>query len=172
MSGKTNAVQVFESAHTPGAVIVPFSQEKTDELISKLVLELNTKYMAALADPVPLEHWISDRESNNEGEDSGSHLIFVGGSHAARMAAAAGRMGISHTDLSRPGLRITEATMEDMAAELREAVESSTHMKAVVIYHIYDNNVYFAAGDDGSRHLPVKVGAMFRAAWNMPTGLC
>jgi hypothetical protein len=156
MSGKNNAV--FETAHTPGAVIVPVSQEMTDELIFKLVLELNTKYMAALVDPVQPEHWASDHGSEDEEADAGPHIIFVGGSHAARMAAAAESLGISHRDLSKPGLRITEAAMSDMAAELKEAVENSSQQRTIVIFHLYDNNVYFAAGEDGSRHLPVKVG--------------
>jgi hypothetical protein len=100
---------------------------------------------------------VSDQESDN-GEEMATHLIFVGGSHAARMAAAADRLGISNTDLSRPGLRITEDSMESLAAELREVVESTADCRTIVIFHIFDNNVYFAAGDDGSRQLPVKIG--------------
>jgi hypothetical protein len=154
MSGKVNAI--FETSHTPGARIMPFEHNSVNELICELIKELNTKYMANLADPALSDISVSDQESDND-EEVAPHLIFVGGSHAARMAAAADRLEISNTDLSRPGLRITEASMESMAAELREVVESSGN-RTIVFYHIFDNNVYFAAGDDGSRQLPVKIG--------------
>jgi hypothetical protein len=77
-----------------------------NELISSLIQELNIKYMANLADPALDELNVSDPDSEND--DETAHLIFVGGSHAARMAAAADRLGLSYTDLARPGLRITE----------------------------------------------------------------
>jgi hypothetical protein len=73
------------------------------------------------------------------------------------MAVAAESLGYRVTDLSRPGLRITEDVMEDMAAELREVI-SGCDDNPVIIFHLYDNNVYFAAGEDGSRSLPVKIG--------------
>jgi hypothetical protein len=110
-----------------------------------------------LADPALNQLNVSDQESDID-DEAALHLIVVGGSHAARMAEAADRLGISHTDLARPGLRITESSMESVAAELREAVASSTGSRTIVIYHIFDNNVYFAAGEDGSRQLPVKIG--------------
>jgi hypothetical protein len=127
-------------------------------LLLQLINELNIKYMANLAEPLAAEHWLSEHESETE-DDEPPHLIFVGGSHAARMAAATEGLGYAHTDLSRPGLRISEEVVEDLSSELREAVASKED--SIVIFHMFDNNVFFAAGDDGSRCLPVKIGGRY-----------
>jgi hypothetical protein len=76
------------------------------------------------------------------------------------MAEAAEALGYAVVDLSRPGLRITEDIVEELAAELRDAVASNDG-DAIIVYHLYDNNVYFSAGEDGSRSLPVKIGTKY-----------
>jgi hypothetical protein len=156
MSGKINAV--FEFSHTPTDTILPFTSELCDEMLLQLINELNIKYMTNLAEPLAAEHWLSEHESEAE-DDEPPHLIFVGGSHASRIAAAAEGLGYAHTDLSRPGLRISEDVIEDLASELHEAVAMKED--SIVIFHMFDNNVFFAAGDDGSRSLPVKIGGQY-----------
>jgi hypothetical protein len=119
LSGRSNAV--FEISHEANYKIQPFQADTCDEILLSLTTELNSKFMANLADPLQLEQWPAERESETE-EDAGPHLVLVGGSHTARMAEAAESLGYKVTDLSRPGLRITEDVMEDMATELRELI--------------------------------------------------
>jgi hypothetical protein len=75
------------------------------------------------------------------------------------MAAAADGLGFMCTNLSRPGLRISEEGIEEIASEVREVI--NTNENSIIIFHMYDNNVFFAAGDDRSRSLPVKIGGRY-----------
>jgi hypothetical protein len=116
--------------------------------------------MANLADPEKKANWQRETLCEEEAEEGSQVLILVGGSHAARMAAAAEALEYAVIDLSRPGLRITEESVAELEAELREAVDNCGG-NAVIIFHLYDNNVYFSAGEDGSRSLPVKSGGKY-----------
>jgi hypothetical protein len=130
LSGRNNAV--FELKHKTDAHIMPFPAEFCDVLLSKLASELNAKYMANLADPLRLEQWHSDLESDGE-DDNVPTLILVGGSHASRMAEAAEALGYAVVDLSRPGLRITEDIVEELAAELRDLWQVMMAMQSLCI---------------------------------------
>jgi hypothetical protein len=147
MEGETNAV--FECRHEPteNSKIAPFDEKNTEMLIDCFIDEINEKYMAELAYPIP--PGACELEGGDASDASGPHshlkLVFVGGSHGLHVA-----------NLTVPGMRVTEASIEEASARLREELSKTDGMKAVVIYQIYDNNVFFAAGDDGSRMLPQR----------------
>jgi hypothetical protein len=63
--------------------------------------------------------------------------------------------GMDVVNLAKPGFRVTEQAVENTAILLEDELRRCSK-RAVVIYHMYDNNVYFAAQEDGSRSLPVK----------------
>jgi hypothetical protein len=114
--------------------------------------------LAELAYPIP--PGACELEGGDASDASGPHshikLIFVGGSHASRMAAAAVRRGLHVANLAVPGMRISEASVEEASGRLKDELSKRDGMKPIVIYHIYDNNVFFAAGEDGSRMLPQR----------------
>jgi hypothetical protein len=91
--------------------------------------------------------------------------VFVGGSHAARLAAAAVSGGLDVVNLTIPGFRVTKSSVDDLVPKIQDCVRKATK-RTVVIYPIYDNSVFFSAQDDGSRSLPMRDAADGR--YNMP----
>jgi hypothetical protein len=71
----------------------------------------------------------------------------MGGSHAARMAAAVDNAKMDIVNLPKPGFRVTEQVVENTAILLEDELRRCSK-RAVIIYHMYDNNVYFAAQED------------------------
>jgi uncharacterized membrane protein YgcG len=132
----------------------PSEQEKVYELLSIFIDELNVKFTTDLG-PV-----IQQQEEEDRSEDdmtTKAKLIFVGGSHAARMAAAADRMGIDCVNLTTPGFRAHEDMIENSCHLLRDTLaDPEDGVKTVIIYHLLDNNVFFETKPDGSRSLPEK----------------
>jgi hypothetical protein len=100
-----------------------------------------------------------DSEYTGSGSGSspyeGLRLIFVGGSHASWLAKAAKELGVDTINLAVPGFKVTEQAVGALCPKLEEALNNSDK-RCVVVYHLYDNNVFFSSQDDGSRSLAVK----------------
>jgi purine nucleoside phosphorylase len=79
-------------------------------------------------------------------------IIFIGGSHLGRLAAAAAGLEVEVVNLSMPGFRVCEETIEMACILLREAIQECSG-KVVVVYQLFDNNVFFETREDGSRSL-------------------
>jgi hypothetical protein len=81
-------------------------------------------------------------DDDEQTESSPFRLIFVGGSHAARMASAADRLGLDFLDLSTPGFRITPDMVSNSCDMLQDAMSDET-VRSIIVYHLLDNNVFF-----------------------------
>jgi hypothetical protein len=146
-------VRVFEAVHKLPVKLhtEAVSQEAAGDLLNMLVSELNAKFMTDLGSITALESACSESEA----EPEKTTIIFVGGSHSSRLAAAAGGNGIEVVNLSMPGFRVCEETIDTACILLREAVQECSG-KVVVVYQLFDNNVFFETREDGSRSLPAK----------------
>jgi hypothetical protein len=143
---------VYEMQQLPNKISInPFSSAESDTIIGSFISELNEKFLTKLGDI----YSTSDADGEQEDNDS-TKLIFVGCSHAKRMAAAAERQGINHSVITLPGYRITAAAVEAASEQLQDEVQTSEG-RVLVIFTIYDNNAFFGVGDDGTKTLPVKL---------------
>jgi hypothetical protein len=137
--------------------IKPFDHEMAAELVSNMAAELNSSYMAELGEPLIVQSEGEDTADNVEvNKFSQLKLIFVGGSHAYRLAAAADNLGIDTENLAVPGFRVSDKSIENIVELLSDTLTSSDK-RVVIVYHLYDNNVFLSCKDDGSRSLPVKI---------------
>jgi hypothetical protein len=156
-----NELAVFEMCHTNCAKIEPMSHETAAELVANMVEELNSGFMTELGEPVVAE---CDPDDAEVGEEPNKYadlkLIFIGGSHAYRMAAAADNLGLDVENMATPGFRVTDNSIENAVELLRDILEGC-EKRAVVIYHLYDNNVFFSCKQDGSRALPEKIDGVY-----------
>jgi hypothetical protein len=120
-------------------LIVPFGEKNTDILIDCFTDEINDKYMGELAYPIPPD--ACELEGGDASDVGGPHghlkLVFVGGGHASRMAAAANRRSLHVVNLAVPSMRVTEASVKEASARLKEELAKSDGIKAVIIYRIY-----------------------------------
>jgi hypothetical protein len=150
---------IFEMKHDISSFtsVKPADKNETLELLDSFRLELNAKFSTELAPFVIADESVtsgSDTEAE-EGPYDGIRFIFIGGSHAARTAAAADNIGLDAVNLSVPGFRITSDSVENAAILLEDEVRRSDK-RTIVVFQIFDNNVYLAAQSDGSRSLPVR----------------
>jgi hypothetical protein len=154
---------VFEMSHafTNCAKIEPMSHETAAELVANMAAELNSGFMTELGEPIVAE---SDPDDGKAGEEPNKYadlkLIFIGGSHAYRMAAAADNLGLDVENMATPGFRVTDSSVENAVELLRDILEGC-EKRAVVIYHLYDNNIFFSCKQDGSRALPEKMDGVY-----------
>jgi hypothetical protein len=114
------------------------------ELIDKLKNELNNVFMTELGEICLSENYIGDSNSEDDteaGQFSDTTFVFVGGSHAARLAAAATDSGLEIVNLSIPGFRVTKSAVDDLAPKIQNCIRLATK-RVVIIYHIYDNSVF------------------------------
>jgi hypothetical protein len=151
---ESKSCTVFEASHKVANNMRtdPFSKEKTLELIATLADELNSKFMTELGPVIA-----GDDASGDECENTDPvRLIFIGGSHASRLAKAAAQLGYDVVNLSMPGFRCTEDTIETGCILLREALQENEEARNIVIYQLLDNNVFFESREDGSRSLPSR----------------
>jgi hypothetical protein len=59
-------------------------------------------------------------------------------------------------DISCPGWTVTEANVTKLSVQLQEVLAEEWDGPTYIIYHLYDNSIFMAVGDDGGRSLPVK----------------
>jgi hypothetical protein len=122
--------------------------------VDSLIIELNDNFLTNLgsADVLMKKQQVIEDDSDS---DSDMKLIFVGCSHACRMAAAADAKGVRHAVINLTHSRISAAAIAVAADQLADEIAASEG-KIVIVYMLYDNNIYFSASDDGTRSLPVR----------------
>jgi hypothetical protein len=151
LEGKTKGIFLSAPAFVPDK-IEPLSEAVESELLNELILELNTKFMTDLA-PLTSEHGYT---SHDENPAANLRYIIIGGSHASRLADCMDDQDIKVVDLTMPGWLITEKSIDKAVTDLVKVLEEDTELETVIIYHLFDNNVYFSVQPDGTMALPVK----------------
>jgi lysophospholipase L1-like esterase len=124
------------------------------DMICKLAEELNNKFMTDLGLGA-MNDGDQDLGSDVTEQVSSFRVIFIGGSHAARLAEAAAARGIEHVNLAMPGFRVCQETVDTAGIMLRETLADSV-TRDIIIYQLLDNNAFFEVHEDGSRILPSK----------------
>jgi hypothetical protein len=97
-------------------------------------------------------------ESGTDSELEGKRFIIIGASHASRLANALEELGATIVDISVPGWKISESSVEDMKGELSSVLGEEFSGETFIIYQLYDNSMYWSCDEDGHRSLPVKSG--------------
>jgi hypothetical protein len=82
-----------------------------------------------------------------------NHELLI---HASRLAAAMDDMKLDVVDLSTPGWTVTEAKAEKLAATLEGVVNEDSEHKMVIVYHLFDNNIFYGLKADGTIVQPFR----------------
>jgi hypothetical protein len=161
LSGKTKQIYLSCPDTVPIA-IPPIDSDTESELLTCLITELNSKFLADLA---PLARDNSGTAGTSDSEEEAidhasvhknTRFIIIGGSHAARIASALDDLNLEVTDLSSPGWSVTDANVQCATALLLEELELNKQMKTIIIYQLLDNSSYYGTRSDGLRHSPIK----------------
>jgi hypothetical protein len=156
---ETKTYAVFGMRHVieNNAKIEKFSVATCNNIIDCLLNDLNKNFMTELGSAAVAEQFAVTADSDdNDNQFSHIKFIFVGGSHAGRLAAAADNAGLETANLLQPGLRVTPENMENLAILLSEELDKEDDLRQIVIFQLYDNNSFFSVLDDGSKSLPAR----------------
>jgi hypothetical protein len=147
-------MMVMEMSHVASCGAEPISYKVCCDLIDSLIEELNEQFLTELGAADNPVRAGPDEEDECE---AGTKFIFVGFSHATRLALAADILSLTYSVINLTGGKITAASVEEACEQLKDEVCTAVG-KVVVIYHIFDNNAYFCVDEDGSKALPTKNG--------------
>jgi hypothetical protein len=147
---------IFVSSTKPiPKFIEPIKHDAAVEQINELITELNDKFLTEITPPTD-EYDIED--SLDESEEYGLQVIVVGGSHAGRMASCMDDMKLDVVDLTTPGWTVSEASAEKLTTSLEKVMQEECDIKKVVIYHLFDNSIFYSQRPDGSTAPPFRGG--------------
>jgi hypothetical protein len=143
-------MMVMEMSHVANCVAEPISYKVCCEFIDSLIEELNEQFLTELGAADNPVRAGPDEEDECE---SGTKFIFVGFSHASRLALAADKLSLTYSVINLTGGKITAAAVDEACEQLKDEVCTAMG-KVVVIYHIFDNNAYFCVDEDGFQIAP------------------
>jgi hypothetical protein len=135
--------------------VPPCTPELERILLDALISELNETFMTALAtEYCTMQDGAAGTEQHEDW--SSTKYIFVGASHASRLASAMREAGAEVADISVPGWRVSEANVEHACELLKEVLEEDWEDDTVIVYQLFDNSSFMYVGPDGTCGLPFK----------------
>jgi hypothetical protein len=123
-----------------------FAQVMNENFMTDLALEISVCRDAVSADEEALDPAIANKR-----------IVVVGASHGMRLASAMEEMGANIVDISVPGWKVTAEAVEAMRTELVSVLEEKYDGETIIIFQLFDNNMYLACDADGNRSMPVKM---------------
>jgi hypothetical protein len=150
---------IFEMRHdcVKDRRAMPFEANDCNNILESLIAQLNENYMSDLGPTYVAEQFAATEEiQSGDNPYAGIKFIFIGGSHANRLAVAADNAGIECINLTVPGLRINSTSIENLSILVNEEVEKEEDIRKIVVFQLYDNNTFFSQLEDGSKSLPVR----------------
>jgi hypothetical protein len=145
---------------SPGYVKLPVSLEplKPEEevnLLLDLIRELNEKFILDLDEDVEL---MDKDECETASEDAPpKKYLVVGNSHASRLALALEDLGFEAKLISATGWATDPELNNSIVQQIKEEVELCDG-ELVVVFMLYDNEVYVVEDGDGELTAAVKIG--------------
>jgi hypothetical protein len=134
--------------------ILPLEPVKEADLLLQLVKELNENFFLELSDDIEVSDktWL-DVEADC---DVTKKFILVGNSHVSRLALALEDAGHEVSTISLSGGTLTEDSVENAKYQLEDMIRDADPA-TIVVYFIFDNNVYQAKGPDDTISTPQKI---------------
>ena len=112
--------------------------ETSERSFLKVMLEeLNSEFALQLDSEPVLDQVVHTLEVST------SHtVVFVGGSHASRLAEAARSTYPEVVDLSIGGWKLTKESAAEVALDLAGVLDDATDGSHTIVLHIFDNSIY------------------------------
>ena len=129
----------------------PLSEEEEFAVISVMLEELNAKFALQL-DPSPSTER-SGFDSPPPDTDSKDTLVLAGSSHAGRLAEAMMSTHLRVVDVSMPGFRVSENSVDSLVTDLEEAMIGLDDASTAVLLQPFDNSIFFSSKAQGEKVL-------------------
>jgi hypothetical protein len=145
--------------HSPGWDDLPgglpiLTDEQEANFLTGMLEELNEKFALQL-DTCPCTdrsgHSAADSETESE-----IVIALAGSSHSSRLAGPLTDTYLRVVDVSVPGFRISEKSVELMVEDLTAALADLDDSKTVVLIQPFDNSIFFSCNSHGEKNLTKK----------------
>jgi hypothetical protein len=147
--------------------------EAADEvnILLDLIRELNSNFIMDLYEDIEMIDKNIQEEDVVTSEQQHKSFLVVGNSHASCLICALEDLGHEAKLISTAGWADNHDTNNSIAQLIKEEVELS-ESELVIIYMLYDNEVYIVEQEDGELTSPIKIGGRFHinGSWLWWTG--
>jgi hypothetical protein len=130
------------------------SEDEELKFLSCLLAELNEKFALQL-DTSPCTDRSAYSAADSETE-SDIVIALAGSSHSSRLAAPLTDTYLKVVDVSVPGFRISENSVEQMAEELSAAIADLDDSRTVVLIQPFDNSIFYSCKAHGEKIMTRK----------------
>jgi hypothetical protein len=121
---------------------------KLEPLDAESILRILNISMAELAMSLGLRYSRLESLGGNQITRFNRNVVFVGASHAKRLASSFKALGAKVTIIDTPGWRSTPPAVAELQVKIRDAVKAMAD--PLIIFNVLDNSYYQAAGPDGT----------------------
>ena len=146
-SRETAVFMMGGSSNLATALLAPEVDEAAT-VLAAMTRELNSEFVVNIDEKPSLSG--ADLAEAAAGKEDSLTIVIVGGSHASRLAESLGELHPDIIDLSRGGWTIDEDAATAMADELADQLAGISG-KAAVIFHPFDNSIYYGRAPSGAR---------------------
>lgn len=135
----------------------PVSVEEESKILTSLVKDLNEMAGLDMATDIRVDRTGLDEQLGEDLFSSAREkIVFIGSSHGSRASDNISPDEFEVVDLTSPGWRISEASVDEMVESLQEELYSCDEEKTTIVFQLFDNSSYWVRHPDGSRNLPEK----------------
>jgi hypothetical protein len=138
----------------------PLEAEDEVNILLDLIRELNSNFVMDLDEDIEMVDKNTQEVGVESAEQQHKCFLVVGNSHASRLVCALEDLGHEAKLISTSGWADNSDVSNSIAQLIKEEVELNGS-DLVVIYMLYDNEVYIVEHEDGELTSPIKIGGRF-----------
>jgi hypothetical protein len=131
----------------------PLNEENERSLVLSLIKDLNEIYATGLCENPIVDRFLEDDVFLSKVQPK-HRLVLLGSSHLKRIAGTLDTDKFEVGDLCRPGFRITESNVKELAVKLESELSGVEMDSCTRIVQLFDNSIYQVGGPGGVRYLP------------------
>jgi hypothetical protein len=136
-------------------VAPPISSNMEQHIVLTMIQEINNMFLLELSSTVCFDRRFEAADEVFE-DDGRTRVILVGASHLQRLSEHLDCEKWRIVDLTRPGWRITDQSVRDLATDVEDAMMDAEMDNSIMVFHLLDNNVYMVDKPGGEKCLPSK----------------
>ena len=152
--------------------IIHSADEEEEYKICKLLIdELNSKFCLDLNECISTERGQhgAETESGSVFGSSTTRFIVIGASHAERLSKALKDLNHPCYYVSTKHWKLQEEETDELSSEIAAVAATAWEGDTILIYHVYDNHVYFSSSAPGEKTKPRRVEtgkSTFTGSWS------
>jgi hypothetical protein len=145
LRSRDSAIFMMGGCSSLSSTMAPPEEAEVATLLSAMASEVNAEFVVNIDTKPALSGY-----PGTSGKDEKITVVVVGGSHASRLVTSLSEIHAEIIDLSTGGWSVDQESAESMANEVSDQLAGITG-KAAVIFHLFDNSIYYGRDPAGNR---------------------